>query len=79
MIDLLKAKAVHFYVDQTGKTWLNVDGECVLRIGEVTDVVIDLHHTNQQYTLHHERGMRLQPKRRVLDEEDGDRDKDDGA
>lgn len=70
MIDLIKAKKVDFSVDQTGKVWVNVDDQCVLRIGEATDVLIDLHHANQQYTMHHERGMRLQPKRK-REEEDG--------
>ena len=45
MIDLLDATEVEFYVDNTGKCWLNVDGKCLVRIGHAkkiyTEDVID--------------------------------------
>lgn len=39
MIDLLEAIEVEFYVDSTGKVWLNVDGKCAVRIGRAEKIV----------------------------------------
>lgn len=33
MIDLYNAEIVEIKVDRAGKTWINVDGKCLLRIG----------------------------------------------
>jgi len=40
MQDAAKAAVVEFLFDDTGKVWLNIDGKCAVRIGEVTNVIV---------------------------------------
>jgi len=40
MIDIQSADDVEIIVDHTGKMWINVDGQCVLRVGWCKDVSI---------------------------------------
>lgn len=40
-VDLLEAKEVELLTGPGGKTWVNVDGVCVLRVGSVDTVVVD--------------------------------------
>lgn len=59
MDDRLKAKYVELIVDDTGKLWLNVDGQCVVRIGHVDEVNIDLHKSDTHtMTVAREKGAR---------------------
>lgn len=42
MIDLIDIQCVEVLVDKTHKLWINVGGKCLLRIGHVSEVKIDL-------------------------------------
>lgn len=42
MIDLTSSKAVDLRVDNTGKLWLNIDGHCVVRIGHIESLSLDI-------------------------------------
>lgn len=41
-MDKLDAVAVEITVDQFNKLWVNVDGRCVVRIGRVDEILIEL-------------------------------------
>lgn len=41
MKDLLNADEVEVIVDQFGKVWVNVDGQCVLRVGKAASFVVE--------------------------------------
>lgn len=41
MQDIVSANVVELTIDETGKLWLNVDGKCGFRIGEVTSFVVE--------------------------------------
>lgn len=41
--DIRKAQIVEFIVDEQGKCWLNVDEECVARIGFSDSVSIEVY------------------------------------
>ena len=41
MNDIIDAEIVEIQIDSTGKTWINVDGRCALRIGHAKLIVID--------------------------------------
>lgn len=38
--DIVEAGIVELSVDDTGKVWLNIDGVCMLRIGEAKEVLV---------------------------------------
>lgn len=42
MIDMLDASNVEVLIDCTNKLWINVEGKCILRIGQIDEVRIDL-------------------------------------
>jgi hypothetical protein len=42
LTDIISADVVEITVDDTGKIWVNVDGECRLRIGKATVVNYDI-------------------------------------
>lgn len=42
MDDKLSADVVSIQVDSTGKVWVNVNERCVLRIGHVENLVLDI-------------------------------------
>lgn len=42
MIDKLNASDIEIVLDELGKVWINVDGECVVRIGRVERAVVEM-------------------------------------
>jgi hypothetical protein len=41
MIDLTKADSVEFVVDTKGKVWVNINGQCALRVQHAKLVELD--------------------------------------
>jgi hypothetical protein len=41
MIDQLTCKEIEIIVDNTNKVWINLDGRCVVRIGEAKHITMD--------------------------------------
>ncbi len=50
MLDLLKAQVVEVRMSREGVLWVNVDGKCAVRIGEVKNLVIDQDTVNKSIT-----------------------------
>lgn len=50
MLDLLKAQVVEVRMSHEGVLWVNVDGKCAVRIGEVENLVIDQDTVNKSIT-----------------------------
>lgn len=42
MKDLINAKHVELIVDDQNKVWLNIDGQCVVRVGRAEDLRIEV-------------------------------------
>lgn len=42
MVDIFDTNHVEVLIDQTNKLWINVRGKCLLRIGQVDKIEIDL-------------------------------------
>lgn len=53
MNDILSANIVEITIDKTGKLWVNVDGKCQLRIGQVHDVRYEVPADGRLYASRH--------------------------
>lgn len=60
MIDKLNAQHVEVATDATGKVWVNVDGVCALRVGQVA--TLQLRFDDNQYVSKGKGGIFIQKR-----------------
>jgi len=60
MTDQLKAEHIEVATDATGKVWVNVDGVCVLRVGQVA--TLQLRFDDNQYVSKGKNGIFIQKR-----------------